>query len=184
VPTFKLRSGFVIGAAIGGLAGALYAGRYQFVNNESFDVVTSMLFLRRSSSAAPATRSASSSARSWCLHPAALRRHRQVQVPDLRYRLIVLMIFRPQGLLGARQRLLAYAGRRIRPGRKGEQSRATIHSPTEAGTTMTHRDDSAPSVPVEAPGGEVEQMSEEQRAEHFAEVAEVVAPDRESRSRS
>ena len=46
VPTFKFKIwAFVIGAAIGGLSGALYAGQLGFVNNQKFDVVTSMLFL-------------------------------------------------------------------------------------------------------------------------------------------
>jgi branched-chain amino acid transport system permease protein len=41
VATYKFKIwAFVIGAAIGGLSGALYAGKLGFVNNQSFDVVT------------------------------------------------------------------------------------------------------------------------------------------------
>src|SRR5690606_1303111 len=46
VPTFKFKIlAFIIGAAIGGLSGAIYAGQIGFVNNQRFDVVTSVLFL-------------------------------------------------------------------------------------------------------------------------------------------
>ena len=39
VPTFKFKLwAFAIGAAIGGLSGALFAGQVGFVNNQGFDV--------------------------------------------------------------------------------------------------------------------------------------------------
>ncbi|MFG1797251.1 branched-chain amino acid ABC transporter permease [Nocardia sp. NPDC049149] len=46
VPTFKFKLwAFMIGAAVGGLSGALYAGQVQFINPTGFNVINSMLFL-------------------------------------------------------------------------------------------------------------------------------------------
>ena len=46
VPTFQYKLwAFAIGAAVGGLSGALFAGKQGFINPESFPVLTSMLFL-------------------------------------------------------------------------------------------------------------------------------------------
>ncbi|WP_019928099.1 branched-chain amino acid ABC transporter permease [Nocardia sp. BMG111209] len=46
VPTFKYKLwAFTIGAAVGGVSGAMYAGQVQFVNPTQFNVVNSMLFL-------------------------------------------------------------------------------------------------------------------------------------------
>jgi len=46
VPTFRFKLwAFAIGAAVGGLSGALFAGKQGFINPESFPVLTSMLFL-------------------------------------------------------------------------------------------------------------------------------------------
>jgi branched-chain amino acid transport system permease protein len=46
VPTFKFKLwAFLIGAAIGGLSGCLYAGQVQFVVPTTFNVINSMLFL-------------------------------------------------------------------------------------------------------------------------------------------
>lgn len=113
VATYKFKIwAFVMGAAIGGLSGALYAGKLGFVNNQSFDVVTSMLFL-----AAVVLGGAGNKV--GVLLGAVVVAYlplRFVQIAQYNYlifgiALIVLMIFRPQGLLGARQHLLAY-GRR------------------------------------------------------------------------
>ncbi|GHF50837.1 branched-chain amino acid transport system permease protein [Amycolatopsis bartoniae] len=109
VATYKFKIwAFVIGAAIGGLSGALYAGKVGFVNNQSFDVVTSMLFL-----AAVVLGGAGNKV--GVMLGAVVVAYlplRFVQIAEYNYlifgiALIVLMIFRPQGLLGARQRLLA-----------------------------------------------------------------------------
>ena len=46
VNTFKFKLwAFVIGAAIGGLSGALYAGQVQYVAPTNFNIINSMLFL-------------------------------------------------------------------------------------------------------------------------------------------
>ncbi|MEV0710570.1 branched-chain amino acid ABC transporter permease [Nocardia aurea] len=46
VPTFKFKLwAFTIGAAVGGLSGAMYAGQVTYVNPRQFDIITSMLFL-------------------------------------------------------------------------------------------------------------------------------------------
>lgn len=46
VPAFKFKLwAFTIGAAIGGLSGAIYAGQVQFINPTGFNIINSMLFL-------------------------------------------------------------------------------------------------------------------------------------------
>ncbi len=110
VPTFRFKLwAFVIGAAIGGLSGAIYAGQIGFVNNQKFDPVTSILFL-----AAVVLGGAGNKV--GVILGAFLISYipdRFQSIAEYKYlifglALIVLMIFRPQGLLGARQRLLTY----------------------------------------------------------------------------
>ena len=110
VPTvqFKLWA-FVIGAAIGGLSGALFAGQVGFVNNQKFDVTTSILYLA-------AVVLGGQGNKVGVVVGAFLVSYlpdRFQATPEVRYlifglALIVLMVFRPQGLLGMRQHLLAY----------------------------------------------------------------------------
>jgi branched-chain amino acid transport system permease protein len=109
VATFRYKLwAFAIGAAIGGLSGALYAGQIGFVNNQKFDVVTSVLFLA-------AVVLGGSGNKVGVLLGAFVISYipdRFVQIAQYKHlifglALIILMIFRPQGLLGARQRLLA-----------------------------------------------------------------------------
>ncbi len=109
VPTFRFKVwAFVIGAGIGGLSGVLYAGQVGFVNNQRFDVVTSILFVA-------AVVLGGSGNKLGVLLGALVISYlpdRFQLAPEYRFlifgiALIVLMIFRPQGLLGARQRLLA-----------------------------------------------------------------------------
>ncbi|GAA5059379.1 branched-chain amino acid ABC transporter permease [Nocardia callitridis] len=46
VPTFKFKLwAFTIGAAVGGVSGAIYAGQVQFINPTGFNIINSMLFL-------------------------------------------------------------------------------------------------------------------------------------------
>lgn len=113
VPTFRFKLwAFVIGASVGGLSGSIYAGQIGFVNSQGFDIVTSILFLA-------AVVLGGSGNKVGVILGAFLI----VYIPDrfqviAQYRflifglaVIVLMIFRPQGLLGARQRLLTYGKR-------------------------------------------------------------------------
>jgi len=110
VPTFRFKLwAFVIGASIGGLSGALFAGQIGFVNNQKFDPVTSILFLA-------AVVLGGSGNKVGVIVGAFLISYipdRFTNISEYKFlifgiALIVLMLFRPQGLLGARQRLLTY----------------------------------------------------------------------------
>jgi branched-chain amino acid transport system permease protein len=109
VPTFTFKLwAFAIGAAIGGLSGALFAGQNGFQNNQDFGVNFSVLYLC-------AVILGGSGNKVGVMIGAFIVSY----IPDrfnflgsqkylvFGVALIVLMIFRPQGLLGARQRLLA-----------------------------------------------------------------------------
>ena len=110
VPTFTFKLwAFAIGAAIGGLSGALSAGQVGFINNQDFGVDFSVLYLS-------AVILGGSGNKVGVMLGAFIVSY----IPDrfnflgsqkylvFGVALIVLMIFRPQGLLGARQRLLTY----------------------------------------------------------------------------
>jgi branched-chain amino acid transport system permease protein len=110
VPTFRFKLwAFVIGASIGGLSGALFAGQIGFVNNQKFDPVTSILFLA-------AVVLGGSGNKVGVMVGAFLISYipdRFTNISEYKFlifgiALIALMLFRPQGLLGARQRLLTY----------------------------------------------------------------------------
>jgi branched-chain amino acid transport system permease protein len=110
VPTFKFKLwAFVIGASIGGLSGALYAGQIGFVNNQRFDPITSILFL-----AAVVLGGAGNKVGVMIgAFIISYLPNRFTAIAKYDYlifgiALISLMLFRPQGILGARQRLLTY----------------------------------------------------------------------------
>lgn len=121
VPTFKFKLwAFTIGAAIGGLSGAIYAGQVQFINPTGFNIINSMLFLC-------AVVIGGQGNKLGVIVGAFLivylpNRAMSIQVGeqslgDYKYlffgiALVALMIFRPQGLFPVRQKLLAY-GRQI-----------------------------------------------------------------------
>jgi ABC-type branched-subunit amino acid transport system ATPase component/ABC-type branched-subunit amino acid transport system permease subunit len=153
VPTFKFKIwAFGIGAALGGLSGAVFAGQVGFVNNQKFDVQTSILFLA-------AVVLGGSGNKYGAVVGGALVSYiplRFTEIADYKYlifgaALVVMMIFRPQGLLGSRSQLLANA-RTI-----GETARRLV------GTVPVP--DAAP-----APALVEEAVTDE--------VAEIVAPDR------
>jgi len=109
VATFKFKLwAFAMGAAIGGLSGALFAGQNGFMNNQKFDVPTSVLFVA-------AVVLGGSGNKVGVMVGGFLVSYipdRFTNLADYKYLifgvvLIVLMIFRSQGLFGARQRLLA-----------------------------------------------------------------------------
>ncbi|MDF0528671.1 branched-chain amino acid ABC transporter permease [Tsukamurella sp. 8F] len=121
VPTFRFKLwAFVIGAGIGGLSGALYAGQVQYVDPLNFNVINSMLFLcavvlggqgNKLGVIVGAFLIVYLPARVQGIHVGS---H---SLGDYKYlffgiALVVLMIFRPQGLFPARQKLIAF-GRRI-----------------------------------------------------------------------
>jgi branched-chain amino acid transport system permease protein len=110
VPVFKYKVwAFAIGAALGGLSGALFSGQIGFVNNQKFDVPTSILFL-----AAVVLGGAGNKV--GAIIGGAIVAYiplRFTAIADYKYlifglALVVLMLWRARGLLPARQRLLAY----------------------------------------------------------------------------
>jgi branched-chain amino acid transport system permease protein len=118
VNTFRFKLwAFVIGAAIGGLSGALYAGQVQYVAPTNFNIINSMLFL-------VAVVLGGQGNKLGVIFGAFIIVYLPnrllgvellgVNLGDLKYlffglALVVLMIFRPQGLFPVRQQLLAYA---------------------------------------------------------------------------
>ena len=117
VNTFRFKLwAFVIGAAIGGLSGALYAGQVQYVAPPTFNIINSMLFL----SAVVLGGQGNKLGVIFGAFVIVYLPNRLLGVEfmglnlgDLKYlffglALVVLMIFRPQGLFPVRQQLLAY----------------------------------------------------------------------------
>jgi branched-chain amino acid transport system permease protein len=110
VPVFKYKVwAFAIGAAIGGLSGSLAAGQVGFVNNQKFDIVTSMLFL-----AAVVLGGAGNKVGAIIGGViVAYLPLRFTAIAPYKYlifglALVIIMIFRARGILSARQKLLAY----------------------------------------------------------------------------
>jgi len=143
VPAFKFKLwAFVIGASIGGLSGALYAGQVQFVNPTSFNVVNSVLFLCAVVLGGQGNKLGVILGafiivylpnfflgRSEILGiPVAGDAIAQYKYFFFGLALMVLMIFRPQGLIPVRQKLLTY-GRELyvaaRRRSKDEQAEVT-----------------------------------------------------------
>jgi branched-chain amino acid transport system permease protein len=134
VPTFKYKVwAFAIGAGVGGLSGALFAGQVGFVNNQKFDVQTSILFL-----AAVVLGGAGNKV--GAMLGGAIVAYiplRFTVIADYKYlifgvALVLIMIFRSQGLFPARQKLLAYgtlAYRRVAEAMKGRTPPATRPTP-------------------------------------------------------
>jgi branched-chain amino acid transport system permease protein len=121
VATFKFKLwAFAIGAAIGGLSGALLAGQVGFVNNQDFGVQFSVLYLAAVVLGGSGNKvgvmlgafivsyipDRFTFLSGTDIHVFHLTLHLQ-KFLVFGLALIVLMIFRPQGLLGARLRLLA-----------------------------------------------------------------------------
>jgi branched-chain amino acid transport system permease protein len=106
VPTFKFKLwAFAIGAAVGGLAGTLYAGKIGFINPDNFPLQLSILFL-----AAVVLGGAGNmpgvilGAVAIAYIPERLRNFADKRVFVFGVALVLVMIFRPQGLWPRRQR--------------------------------------------------------------------------------
>ena len=117
VNTFRFKLwAFVIGAAIGGLSGALYAGQVQYVAPPTFNIINSMLFLCAVVLGGQGNKLGVIFGAFIIVYlPNRLLgvEFLGINLGDLKYlffglALVVLMIFRPQGLFPARQQLLAY----------------------------------------------------------------------------
>jgi branched-chain amino acid transport system permease protein len=119
VNTFRFKLwAFVIGAAIGGLSGALYAGQVQYVAPPTFNIINSMLFLCAVVLGGQGNKLGVIFGAFVIVYlpNRLLGVHLLgINLGDLKYlffglTLVVLMIFRPQGLFPVRQQLLTYAG--------------------------------------------------------------------------
>ncbi|AKS34375.1 branched-chain amino acid ABC transporter permease [Mycolicibacterium goodii] len=117
VNTFRFKLwAFVIGAAIGGLSGALYAGQVQYVAPQTFNIINSMLFLCAVVLGGQGNKLGVIFGAFVIVYlPNRLLgvEFLGINLGDLKYlffgiALVVLMIFRPQGLFPARQHLLTY----------------------------------------------------------------------------
>ena len=118
VNTFRFKLwAFVIGAAIGGLSGALYAGQVQFVAPPTFNIINSMLFLCAVVLGGQGNKLGVIFGAFIIVYlPNRLLgvQFLGINLGDLKYlffglALVAMMIFRPEGLFPARQHLLAYS---------------------------------------------------------------------------
>ena len=106
VPTFRFKLwAFAIGAAVGGLSGAIFAGKQGFINPQSFPVLTSILFL------AAVVVGGSGNRLGVILGAVAVAYlpERFRGLADSRFlvfgiALVIMSVFRPQGLLPSRRR--------------------------------------------------------------------------------
>jgi branched-chain amino acid transport system permease protein len=117
VNTFRFKLwAFVIGAAIGGLSGALYAGQVQYVAPPTFNIINSMLFLTAVVLGGQGNKLGVILGAFIIVYlPNRLLGVTLwgVTLGDVKYlgfglALVVMMIFRPQGLFPVRQQLLHY----------------------------------------------------------------------------
>jgi branched-chain amino acid transport system permease protein len=117
VNTFRFKLwAFVMGAAIGGLSGALYAGQVQYVAPPSFNIINSMLFLCAVVLGGQGNKLGVIFGAFVIVYlPNRLLgvHFLGINMGDLKYlffglALVVMMIFRPAGLFPVRQQLLAY----------------------------------------------------------------------------
>ncbi|WP_406042802.1 branched-chain amino acid ABC transporter permease [Micromonospora sp. NBC_00898] len=124
VPTFKYKLwAFAIGAAVGGLTGAIFAGKQTFINSDSFQLESSILVLAAVilGGAGNIKGAIVGGAITWYL-PEWLRGAGDligVEFDAAEYRIlifglvvIVMMIFRPQGIVPNRRRAAEFADRR------------------------------------------------------------------------
>lgn len=123
VPAFRFKLwAFIIGASIGGLSGAVYAGQVQFVVPTNFNVINSVLFLCAVVLGGQGNKLGVILGAFLIVYlPNFFLGRTEVfgfpidgtQIAEYRYlffglALMVLMVFRPQGLIPVRQKLLTY----------------------------------------------------------------------------
>ncbi|MEU2610900.1 branched-chain amino acid ABC transporter permease [Micromonospora sp. NPDC007271] len=121
VPTFKFKLwAFAAGAAIGGLAGALFAGKQNFVNNQSFELLNSIIILAAVILGGSGNILGAIVGGGLAFY--LIERFRGVELFGIElyeYRfmffgaaLIIMMIYRPQGLIANRRRAAEFKDRR------------------------------------------------------------------------
>ena len=145
VPTFKFKLwAFVIGAGIGGMSGALYAGQVQFVVPTNFNVINSVLFLCAVVLGGQGNKLGVILGAFIIVYLPNffLGRDEILGIPidgdaiaQYKYlffglALMVLMIFRPQGLIPVRQKLLTY-GREPYVAARRRQHEDHVDAPVE-----------------------------------------------------
>jgi branched-chain amino acid transport system permease protein len=149
VPTFRFKLwAFVIGASIGGISGALYAGQVQFVIPTNFNVINSVLFLCAVVLGGQGNKLGVILGAFIIVYlPNFFLGRTEIfgipingnEIASYRYlffglALMVLMVFRPQGLIPVRQKLLAY-GRElyVAARRSTRRTEATATATTDGG---------------------------------------------------
>ncbi len=135
VNTFRFKLwAFVIGAAIGGLSGAMYAGQVQYVAPPTFNIINSMLFLCAVVLGGQGNKLGVIFGAFVIVYvPNRLLGVHLfgINMGDLKYlffglALVVLMIFRPQGLFPVRQQLLTYGKSASELLRRGDPARKVV----------------------------------------------------------
>ena len=153
VPTFKFKLwAFVIGASIGGLSGALYAGQVQFVVPTGFNVINSVLFLCAVVLGGQGNKLGVILGAFIIVYLPNFFLGRQDilgipingdEIAQYKYlffglALMVLMIFRPQGLIPVRQKLLAYGRELFVAARKRSQREQAGGGPMSRDSESPH----------------------------------------------
>ncbi len=113
VPTFKFKLwAFTMGAAVGGLAGATFAGKPGFVNPQSFPVLISILILAAVVLGGAGNRiGVIVGAVIVAYLPERFREFAEYRFLIFGAVLVVVMIFRPQGLIPNRRRAVEFKDR-------------------------------------------------------------------------
>jgi branched-chain amino acid transport system permease protein len=106
VPTFRFKLwAFAMGAAVGGLAGAVFAGQQGFINPESFVIQLSILFLAAVVVGGAGNRlGVVVGAILVAYLPERFRELAEYRILVFGLALIVMSVFRPQGLVPSRRR--------------------------------------------------------------------------------
>jgi branched-chain amino acid transport system permease protein len=102
-----------VGAAVGGLSGAMFAGEQGFINPESFPVMTSMLFLAAVVIGGAGNRlGVIIGATAVVYLPERFRELADKRIMLFGIALILMSVFRPQGLLPSSRRAVELADRK------------------------------------------------------------------------